>query len=283
MQKLLHLFLNFLGFMIIFVLIIGLVFAYARHIEPYATKKKEVTILSPHVGNAAGLTICLFTDTHFSEWYTPEHFIKAVSAINDAKPDLVLFLGDLIDNYKAYEGDTAKISEVLAQIEAPLGKFAVFGNHDYGGGANQTYIKIMEAGGFKVLIDEMVHLEENGMRIYGIDDVLIGNGTPEIASAAEVAYFNIVMCHEPDVANEILDWPIDLMVSGHTHGGQIRLPFITKDFLPPKGKTYVKGMYQFENDRKTTLYVNPGLGMTKLPLRLFSNPELTFVHIAESE
>ena len=95
--------------------------------------------------------------------------------------------------------------------------------------------------------------------------------------------YNLVLCHEPDIVDKILNSNTDYMVAGHTHGGQIRIPFYTEKYLPSYGEKYVKGEYKLDNKNKTILYVNSGLGTTKIPARLGAVPELTYITISPGE
>lgn len=251
--------------------------AYAQFIEPNRLNVNEITDISYSINEP--VTVAVFADTHFGFDYTTDDFQKAIDAINEKSPDYILFAGDLIDHLDKYQGDTAEISSKLAQLDAGIGKYAVFGNHDYGGGAENEYESIMNAGGFTVLKNEIVTYEENNFRIIGIDDVLIGYGNPEIANKAAADMYNLVLCHEPDVIDEISNSNSDYFIAGHTHGGQIRIPYYTEMFLPSYGRTYVKGEYQLDNQCQTVVYVNPGLGTTKLAARLGSVPEVTILTI----
>lgn len=258
----------------------GLLFCYARYIEPHMLQVKDVSIKSSSLSvEAENLKIAVFGDTHFSDYYSTEDFNKVLDAIGEMKPDMVVFTGDLIDHFDIYANDTGAISEKLAEIKAPYGKFAIFGNHDYGGGAENEYESIMEAGGFTVLKNEYHAIDELGIAIIGIDDVIIGYGEPSIASWGRPDYFNIVLSHAPDVIDEVQDYHVDLMISGHTHGRQINLKFFDDYILPPYGKKYIEGLYHFSNERESQLYVNPGIGMTKLPYRFLSTPELTCISL----
>jgi len=264
--------------------ILGLaVICYARYIEPHMLQVNYVTVTSPHVAQKAeNLKVAVFGDTHFSDYYTTDEFNKVLDAIDEMKPDIVVFSGDLIDYYDIYAEDVSEISEKLSEISAPYGKFAVFGNHDYGGGAETEYESIMEAGGFTVLKNDYHALDDLGLALIGVDDVLIGYGNPEIASWGRPDYFNIVLSHEPDVMDDVLDYNVDLMISGHTHGRQINIKFFDQYILPPYGHKYIHGLYQFSNERKSQLYVNSGIGMTKLPFRFLSPPELTCITLESS-
>lgn len=267
--------------LLLLILIIGvLLLCYARYIEPHMLQVEDVTITSQRVtAEADHLKIAVFGDTHFSDCYSTEDFIKVIDAIREMKPDMVVFTGDLIDHYDTYSSEVSGISEKLSEIEAPYGKFAIFGNHDYGGGAENEYESIMEAGGFTVLKNEYHALDELGIAIIGIDDVIIGYGDPAIASWGRPDYYNIVLSHAPDVIDEVQDYHVDLMISGHTHGRQINLKFFDDYVLPPYGKKYIDGLYGFANARESQLFVNSGIGMTKLPYRFLSPPELTCIEL----
>lgn len=262
----------------LFMTAVLILLGYARYVEPFMLEVNDVTVESPRItGGAENLKIAVFGDTHFGDYYTTEDFDKVLTAIKGIEPDIVVFSGDLIDHFDSYYEDAGDISGTLSKIEAPLGKFAIFGNHDYGGGAEYKYQAIMEAGGFNVLKNEYYGMNELGIGIIGIDDVIIGYGDPAVASWGRPDYFNIVLAHEPDLADEILDYNADLMISGHTHGRQVNLSFFDDYILPAYGRKYISGLFEFDNERNTRLYVNSGIGMTKLPFRFLSPPELTVI------
>lgn len=267
------------------VLILGALclFSYARWIEPSSLRIESISIASSHVPNSAdSICIAVIADTHFGEYYTLSDFDKTIDAVTAANPDLIVFLGDLIDNYAEYTTteDPSKISALLATLEAPLGKYAVFGNHDYGGGAEEDYRGMMEDGGFTVLINEAVTLASADIRLIGIDDMLIGYGDPSIAKEADPSLFNVVLVHEPDAADLILEEPFDLMLAGHTHGRQVNLSLFDDLILPPGGRHYIQGLYELPTKRNAKLYVNAGIGTTKLPFRFRSAPELTLLTLS---
>lgn len=268
----------------------GLALSYARWVEPRSICETKLILeggASCVLEDGEGLRIAVFSDVHFNEYYTPEDFSRAVTKINAMKPDLVFFLGDLIDHYNVYTGDTALISQALSQIETSgrtgaflkdgtlCDRFAVFGNHDYGGGLENYYERIMKDGGFCVLVNETATLYNCNVTVTGIDDVIIGYGDVTCPSVLSNQSYNIVLAHEPDVITQMTDYPIDLMLSGHTHGGQVNLPPVSHRFLPAYGELFQSGEYRFDNERATLLYVSRGLGTTKLPLRFMAPPELT--------
>lgn len=265
-------------FVLILVLIGVLCVGYAHFIEPNRLTVKETQDTSYSMKEP--ITIAVFADTHFGFQYDTDMFQKVVDKVNENPPDILLFAGDLIDNLNQYSGDISEISKKLSMMKANLGKYAVFGNHDYGGGAEYKYETIMNQGGFKVLVNETVTFRKKNLRLIGIDDLLIGYGDPSVVNRADASMYNLVLCHEPDIIDNILNSNTDYMVAGHTHGGQIRIPFYTEQFLPSYGEKYVKGKYELKNKNQTVLYVNSGLGTTKIPARLGAVPELTYITIS---
>lgn len=116
------------------------------------------------------------------------------------------------------------------------------------------------------------------MYITGLDDDLLGNPSIEDAFDKHInqSNFNLLLIHEPYLIDNLLEYPYDLALSGHTHGGQIDFPFIdTSLLLSPSENKYLMGTYNFDNLRQTTLYVNSGLGTSRLPLRFLVPPEIT--------
>lgn len=218
------------------------------------------------------LKIFFFGDTHFGFSYTLEDFEKVIAACDEEDPDLIVFTGDLIDDIKKYHGEFTEISDALNRLDAPLGKYAVFGNHDYGSNGSNAYRKIMTDGGFNLLVNEYDVIEAYNIVIFGIDDCLIGYGDPTVLEAASPDTCNIVLCHEPDIADRIAGYNVSLMLSGHTHGGQVYLPLYTNTYLPSYGEKYVRGLYEIGSG-EFPLYVTKGLGTTSMPLRLFAKPE----------
>jgi len=267
--------------MLIFAAIAALTAAYAGYVEPHRLVSAGLEVDNRKAAAGFdGITVAVFADTHFGKHYTLKSFEKAISLINGKNPDMILFCGDLIDDFSKYEGDVDEISQALARLDAPMGKFAVYGNHDHGGGALRAYKDIMENGGFAVLKNEFVLFESANFRLFGLDDFLLGNGSTDIVrEAADESCFNLVVCHEPDIADSLLDCSVDLMVAGHSHGGQVNVFGYRHTFHPPYGKKYYKGAYFFDNAPSTVLYVNPGLGTTKMPFRLMAPPEVTFIDI----
>lgn len=263
-------------FAILLFITIFLIF-YAWFIEPNLLTIEYVNINSGLLtDNADKLKILQFSDTHISKHFNEKDLSRTVKKINKEKPDIVIFTGDLIDEYNKYENkdNIHKIWLILNEIKAPLGKYAVYGNHDYGGGAEYVYTEIMENSGFKLLKNENVYFKDYNINIIGLDDSIFGKyNVNTISQMIDKNSCNIVLSHEPDVISYFLEYNVDLFLSGHSHGGQINLPFV--ESLPSLAQKYIRGTYNFNNYRGTILYVNIGLGTSQLPMRFMAPPELT--------
>jgi len=253
---------------------------YARFsISPERLVIKELTVTS-HQPEAVmnGLKIVFFSDTHIGQYYDVFMLEKVAKRINNLSPDLVIFGGDLFESYQEYEGNDEEIIAVLNRIESKYGKYAVYGNHDQGGGAFRVYEKMMSAGGFRVLVNEAFVPDGLACNIIGLDDFLLGSG--DIALVPELARedcFNLLVCHEPDVVDDLAKNDVDLILTGHTHGGQICLPLWGALSLPPLGEKYVSGFYT--RDGMAPLFVTKGVGVTKVPLRVLTQPEIVMIQL----
>ena len=268
-----------LKFLLFLTIIIFFIYVYARFIEPYSIAIKTPKITSQYISNElSSIKIVQFSDTHISDYFTIKDLMKTVKKINSLNPDIVLFTGDLIDNYSESTIESKEISYVLSLIDAEQGKYSVYGNHDYGGGATRVYKEIMDDAGFNLLINDSVYLEEYNLTITGLDDALFGNpDVDNITNLTNEKAYNILLCHEPDIIDYIVDYNFDLTISGHSHGEQINLPFMDNLVLPPLAKTYVKGLYELDTNRNGKIYVNKGIGTSKVPFRFLAQPEITLI------
>jgi len=274
-----------ISFIFTIIFIIFLTFIYAWLVEPNLLTVRYENINSNLLNENAGkLKILQFSDTHISGHFNENDLKRAVDRINEETPHIVVFTGDLIDEYNNYENkdNINEIWEILNSIEAPLGKYAVYGNHDYGGGAERVYEEIMKNSGFILFKNEKIYLKDFNINIIGMDDSIFGDYDREtIIGMLDEDRYNIVLSHEPDVIDFLLEYDIDLFLSGHSHGGQVNLPFV--DSLPLLAKKYTRGLYSFNNYRQTNLYVNIGLGTSQIPMRFMAPPELTVLILNKGE
>ncbi|WP_063846010.1 metallophosphoesterase [Paenibacillus sp. FJAT-27812] len=262
---------------------------YAIEIEPNTLSVTRINIVNRQIKQSFnGLKIVQFSDTHLGPDFTVDQLQALVDRIQLLQPDIVAFTGDLIDQYNEYGSkNREKAQKVLASIEAPLGKYAVYGNHDRGGGGNRVYKRYMEEAGFIVLVNEVHTLTSAAgekLSLAGLDDFLLGKPqSKRTLQSLREEDFNLLLVHEPDTADRFTDYPVDLQLSGHSHGGQFRIPFLKPMITTSLADKYIEGQYTLQGKiRPLTLYVNRGIGTTRLPLRLFAKPELTVIHLFAS-
>jgi predicted MPP superfamily phosphohydrolase len=252
-------------------------YSYARFIEPKQLEINRFTYKSPHLPQSFdGIKILQFSDTHLGHYYDMEQFNRLIQKINQEKPDIVFFTGDLIDAPDMFK-EAQSIVPLLSSIQAPLGKFSIYGNHDHGGYGTESYKEIMELSGFKLLVNSFSPISILDKQIYvaGLDDYMLGRPDFEqtLRDIPEGA-FTILLAHEPDVAKISHSYPVQLQLSGHSHGGQIKIPFYGHIVTPPFAEEYVEGFYEI-GDIPLTVYVNRGLGTTRVPFRFLSKPEIS--------
>lgn len=272
-MKIIKIFIKMFLFLFLFATVICF---YAIYIEPHMICTKEVTLTHQKENIASEtLTMVQFSDTHLGFHFDLEELQKAVNAINQLEPDFVFFTGDLIDIAREYDR-VEQVAPILAQINATYGKFAVYGNHDYGGGAQRHYQQILKDSDFQLLVNDTVPIHlPNGEKIgiSGLDETFFGDPQPNLITTRFADYdYNILLLHEPDVIDTFMVLP-ELAVAGHSHGGQIRIPFYGPLTTTRYAEKYMEGKYVLDDNRM--LYVNVGLGTTKLPMRFADIPELT--------
>lgn len=274
----------FLLFLIIFIII----FLYGMLIAAKKFKVNEYKIESKYITQEYnGLKIVHISDIHYGTTIKEKHLNKIISNINELKPDLVFFTGDLID-YKLNAKQHKEIVEAFNKLEARLGKYAISGNHDY---YYKKWNELIEEMGFYNLNDTYVEVYDNSndaIFLAGISDNL--HSTKNIEDKSETIFeylnsveaknniYNILLIHEPDYIEKIDYSKFNLILSGHSHNGQVRLPLIGPLYTPIGSKKYIDEYYQLKN---TKLYISNGLGTTLLPIRLFNDPSFNFYRITK--
>ena len=219
--------------------------------------------------------IALFSDIHLGFFFSGKDLSSVVKVVNELNPDTICFTGDFLNSVSSLRALDSGVA-ALAELTAPFGKYAVLGNHDYMAGPNHV-INGLERGGFHVLINEHAAIQKDGDRLFltGLDS--ISKGKPNLETAIHgipEAACNILLAHEPDIADAISKFPVSLQLSGHSHGGQVRLPFIGPVITTGLGRKYHSGMYKIN---ELILYTNRGLGTTVLPIRFMCRPEITII------
>lgn len=260
----------------IFLVIIGcLCLGYAFFIEPRLLFVHEYQLEKNNQQTA--LKIVQLSDIHASPSYDIKQLNKLVEKTNGLGADLIVFTGDLFDHYSQYN-KKEEVEESLSLLKAKYGKIAIWGNRDYGGGAERIYQELMENAGFIVLRNEVmsIEVEDKVLSVGGVDDFLLGSPELETTTQSLNGDYNLLLMHEPDEAQTLRNSPADLILTGHSHGGQIRLPIIP-GIRTELAHHYVDGFYKIDNN--TQLFVNTGIGTTKIHARFMVPPEIDVFEI----
>jgi uncharacterized protein len=231
-----------------------------------------------------GFRVVQLSDLHYDPYFSIVPIRKAVGLVNGLRPDLVVITGDFVtvplpdvsNRFRARNSaaDAEPCAKILSPLRAPYGVWASMGNHDAFSDEPRV-IEILQSQGIRVLRNAQAPLERNGSRLWlaGIDDLL--EGEPDIDQTLRGIPPSepvILLAHEPDFAINVAGYAVDLQLSGHSHGGQVRLPYVGALILPDMARKYPMGMYQVGGLR---LYTNVGLGTIRLPVRLNCPPEVT--------
>jgi len=252
-------------------------YGYIFYIEPRwpAIERIEIPVSNLPLG-LRGLKIVCLSDFHLDPFTQIDLVEKIVSKVNEIEPDLICLLGD----YVFERADSIEeLAPVLSRLQSDMGTFAVLGNHDLWTDADVVR-NGLEKFGIRVLINEHVdfQLGEDTLTLVGLDDGW--SGAPDLSHALEdtpVDTTVILMIHEPDFADLYSqDGRILLQLSGHSHGGQVRLPGIGAPFLPAFGRKYDQGLYQID---EMWLYTTRGVGVINPPARFNCRPEITEIQL----
>lgn len=238
-----------------------------------------------------GMRVAQLSDIHLDQFTEPFFLRDAVDRINQLQPDAVFLTGDFVTNgvlsKKFAVGAAWQCANILNELQCRK-RYAVLGNHDVLVGAKDVTAALTD-NGIAVLNNTHLPIERNGGRFWlaGLDDPLCGQPNPELAIPESIRNLPdepvVVLCHAPDYADTLIEHPagkgIDLMLSGHTHGGQIRLPLVGALELPPLGRKYIEGAFRVGGMQ---LYVNRGIGAVGLPFRFDCPPEITLITLRAS-
>ena len=229
-----------------------------------------------------GMIIAQLSDLHYHPYFSAGVIRKAVELVLQSNADVLALTGDFVTlpEFREVDPDAAKAAVPCAVLLKPLrpklGVYAVLGNHD--SYTDPAYVtEALTDIGIKVLQNEAFPVERDGHRIWiaGVQDVLAGFADLDMALERiprEEAV--VLLAHEPDFADEVAKHPVDLQLSGHSHGGQIRLPLLPPPVLPRLGRKYPMGL---RTVGRMALYTNIGIGTIGVPIRVLAPPEVTFL------
>lgn len=251
---------------------------YAFGIEPYTLKMEHITMRTRLNGTVGTLKAVQFTDVHLGEGGSLMRLQRLVNEIMQQKPDVIFFTGDLIDDPKSYHG-SKQAGAILRKLRAPYGKFAVLGNHDYRNGMVKKGIGLLENGGFIFLhnsLGEFITKAGMKVQVIGLADTEYDTPDYSVIPYSEENQVQIVLTHEGDFAQDIAARCPDIILAGHSHGGQIRIPFIGAPVRTKHAKIYERGIYQVG---RSILYLDSGVGVSGMRARFLAPPQFTVMQI----
>jgi uncharacterized protein len=234
-----------------------------------------------------GYKIAVLSDFHYDPVFSVHPLRAAIPIVNGLHPDLIALTGDFVTD-PTFGGSRRKAAyaaepcaSLLRQMKARHGRWAVMGNHDAITDP-KLVTSILRSTGIQVLSNQSAPIERAGARFWlsGVDDVIKGHSDLN-ATLANVPKGEptILMAHEPDYADFVARYPVDLQLSGHSHGGQVRLPFLPPLYEPELARKYVAGLFRIGS---LNLYTNRGLGTIGLPIRFDCPPEITLITLRQN-
>ncbi|MFZ5975005.1 MAG: metallophosphoesterase [Bacillota bacterium] len=241
-------------------------------VEPRMLQVKQYTVASPEIpAEVDNLKIVFIADVHHND-YLPLSYVEDMAArVNAMHPDIILMGGD----YVGHEPEQiTPVFGVLGKMSAPLGVYGVLGNHDHWTDAAMCREEARK-NGIKLIDNDMVWIEKDGARIAlaGVGD--LDEDVPDVSrvekETAEEDYV-ILLSHNPDYIEQMPTDKVDLMLSGHTHGGQVTFLGLFAPVMPSRtGGKYRTGLYQKDG---TTLIISNGIGVSVLPIRFCAPPQI---------
>jgi predicted MPP superfamily phosphohydrolase len=250
-------------------------YLYGREVEIRRVEIKPLTLTLPRLApEFDGYRIVQIGDIHLDDWTKPERLSGIVKKVNAQRPDLIAIMGDFASR-SAKQLDTRRLTGALRELRARDGVLTILGNHDYLTDVELIRRCISEAS-VTELVNDVHTLRRGGasLHVAGIDDVMEGGSRLDLVlrdlpdSGAA-----ILLAHEPDFADvSAATGRFDLQLSGHSHGGQVRVPLLMRLALPPFSQRYTSGLYMVDGMLQ---YTNRGLGFVDMRLRFLCRPEIT--------
>lgn len=250
---------------------------YSVFIEPFWWKAVHLDLPVEGLPRALeGARVVQISDLHVGPRVDADYLARTVKALRGFDPDLVVVTGDVVHYTRPQDAEQA--ARVLENLpRAPFGTLAVLGNHDYGRGwtdaaASEDVVRRMTDVGVRVLRNEKTDV--GGLQLVGLDDLWAGRFEPRrVLPGVDAARASLVLSHNPDAVDRggWGDWR-GWILSGHTHGGQCKPPFLPPPLLPVENKRYTRGAFDLGDGRR--LYINAGLGWLR-QVRFDVRPEVT--------
>lgn len=240
-------------------------------------KVKEYTVIDKDLpSDFYGLKVVHFSDLHFGRIVDSKNISSIIDKINELDGDLVVFTGDLVDRDSTVTSDIKNsLIENLSKIKSTYGNYFVGGNHDK---VNKSFYEIMENSNFKNLETkyENLHIGNSAISIFGMKSSIDNKVDISYIDDFELNKYKMFLMHEPDNVSYIKNSKYDLILAGHSHNGQVRLPVIGKLITPRGAKIYYDEHYKIDS---SNLFISSGLGTSVLDIRLFNKPSINFYRL----
>lgn len=293
MKKKLHLKKKYKVMIVISLVFIALIM-WSRYVSTAGLVIKEYKVINNNIPTSfEGLKIVHFTDVHYGRTINNKELEYFVDEVNALKPDLIFFTGDLIDrDTKVTSEIKSEVINILSKLDASIGKYAITGNHDF---ETKEYDNIIKDSGFIDLdnnYDIIYSSSYETIYIAGLEseikghpnvksvteylDAKVTTGEGEIIPANDIPPYKIMLLHTPDTIAKVKNYNFDLVLAGHSHNGQVRLPFVGALLKPVGAKNYYEPYYKINN---TDLYISGGLGTSNLNFRFFNKPSFNFYRL----
>ncbi len=258
--------------LILILLFLGVLLSYL-YTETYWVETKEVVIESRDIPpEFDGKRIVFITDIHAGPDFSPERVDGVVEKVNSLEPDLILLGGDYIDREYEY---VSPVFDSMEKLSAPMGVYGVLGNND----PQYLTLKTFDESSLNYIgnTGEWIQINDSRIRVAGVGD--FNNGQQLIDRAlgdAAAEDFVILLSHNPDYFPELDHSMVDLVLAGHTHGGQVTFFGLWAPVMRTiYGQKYITGVIE---ENKSTMIVSNGLGTVILPIRFFAKPQ---IHVIE--
>jgi predicted MPP superfamily phosphohydrolase len=259
-------------------------FLYAWQVEPFWVEFVERKLPIRNLPKALeGKILMQISDLHVGNRFDWNFLIESFRKAQQFNPDFVVYTGDYV-NHGTSEDQKNLLKVMGKAVYGTMGTFGILGNHDYGEGwknlgSSEQICRILENSGVIMLKNEQI--ESHGLNIIGFDDLWSPNFDPmKVMKDYDPAKANLVLCHNPDACDkDVWNGYQGWILSGHTHGGQCRIPGVVTPVLPVENRKYISGEIDLEDGRM--LYINRAIGHS-FQVRFMVRPEITVFTLTQA-
>jgi len=256
---------------------LGLVASYPVLIERHLVWTNTYRIPVPNLPQAfSGFRLVQLTDLHHGFLVSPRFLQRVIRRANRIEADAIICTGDYVKGRKIEAID--EVWPLLAELKAPSGVFSILGNHDHWADTERSQYWLNQTG--QNLRHRSIPFERDGERLWitGAGDLWTDHKSlDELLKNVPKSDCRIVLAHNPDTADSDFSTRVDLMISGHTHGGQVCVPFYGPPVLPVRNKTYSSGLKA--SPRGTKVFISRGIGWSIYPIRFNCFPEIAVLEL----